>query len=197
MEIKQTVEIRHEYAIGTIERIKEGDILRKRCERTYDLEEAINIYESSFNNPESLIIMPGLIGVFRRIRIGFEHENSTGEIIENDCISEPLAEYDVHPSLVQIGYNPESFNVGLISDLIGPESKRMVIVPYRELRSKSDNLKLFSDLTSKRMANFPLVKPLTNKENVEYLTLIRELLKTDGLIKSNYDALRDSSQIIF
>lgn len=196
MKIKTSIEVRHEYAIGNLEDIKKGDMLGKTIvKRTYNLEEAVSAYESNNKNVSSLIHVPNLIGVYRRAKIAFSPDNPTGEVTR-DCASEPYEGFEVHPSLVQIGFDPESFKVGVICDYIGDESRRMVIVPYKNLKSGTNALKKFSKLTAKRLKGFTKSKEFSKEERREYLTLIRELLKADGLTNPDYDAFINSSSII-
>ena len=196
MDVTTSIKVQHEYAIGSLEDIKKGNMLGDNVKRTFDLEEAVSSYKSNNGNGSSLIYVPNLIGVYRRVQIGFHPNNPTGETVNRDCASEPYEGFDVHPSLVQIGFDTESFKVGVISDYIGDESRRMVIVPYQNLNSGSDALKKFSDLTARRFKGFSESKESSKEERKEYLTLVRELLKTDGLTKPDYDALMNRSDIM-
>ncbi len=196
MDVTTSVKIQHEYAIGSLYDVKRGNLVSDSIKKTFDLEEAVSLYESNKGNGSSLIYVPNLIGVYRRIQIGFHPENPTGETVSRDCASEPYEGFDVHPSLVQIGFDPESFNVGALCDYIGEESRRMVITPYLNLDSGSDALRKFSDLTARRFNGMTEGKEFSKEERREYQTLIRELLKTDGLDKQCYNSLMNSSDIM-
>jgi hypothetical protein len=180
------LKLTHNYAVGTLDVIKKGLDVPK----TFNLANIVNSFLEQ-NNHKSLIISPVVIGVYRKASI-FEEIPSEGfDNIDYDkgLIIEPLNEFfDVHPSLVQVGYDPKILEKDIIRSFIGPESARMVMRPYTELGQISEQFKRFENLCEKRFNAL-------NKEPVEeeiklLLELSMKMIYTDGLTNNEWATLQ-------
>lgn len=190
VDIDYESEVAHEYAIGNLENIKIGNLVGDDVYKTFDLEHAKTIYSQSSGNQELLITSPKIMGVYRRFKLTFNPNSEQGEPLERRLDLEPKEGFDIHSSLVQIGFDPNLFQVGVINQYIGSEVNRMIVIPYQNLKAVGTDLKKFSDLSSKRLEEIIVGKNITSKEIKEYLFLIKELLKSEGLTQPDYDLLR-------
>ena len=168
--------IKHEYIIGSLDRIKKGEI--EDLPKTFDLEEAKLLFPTYLKDSSS-IILPDILGVYRRFLVGDEnapYEKRIGTEFN----------FQVHPSLVQIGYDSNLFDREILSQFIGDQSSRMKIVPYEELRIEGENFKKLSELYVKRLRNAIKGNLPTKEESNLVNKLVRDVLSSDGLTFPEY-----------
>jgi len=168
------LELYHQYAIGSTKDIKTYRL--KDIETTRDLEKAVSIFEKR----DTFSVK--IIGVYLKADVFPENSTGKGEVRE----IHDSREFDVYQSLVQIGFDPRSFNRDSLRTYIGIESARMLIAPYQELSSGSDYFAEFCDFTIKRFKK--MGSSMTVPKTTDYFTLLKKMLETDGLDKANYDA---------
>ncbi len=189
MDITYKVEVKHDYTIGGLEQVKKGDFKDKT--RFCDLDEVKHIFQEK-NKESSLIMVPHIIGAYRRINITFNPDSGKG-VVKRDSGLEAHEGFEVHPSLVQIGYDSSSLNRKTISDYIGSESSRMRIVPYEDLKIAEKELKTFSELMQKRFES--LGQDPSEEEWTQMIRLSKDMLHLQGLTKHEYDLLKKYSDM--
>lgn len=179
-----TVKVKHEYAVGGLDKIKKGIDISK----TFDLDKAKLLFQEQ-KSDSSLILVPNIIGAYRRGIIIFNPEGE-GEPLERRIDSDKTG-FDTHPSLVQIGYDPSVLDNKIISDYIGLESSRMRIVPYEELRTEGEVLRELSELTAQRLESIE-EEPSADEMKL-LIRLSKQILDTEGLTKAEWDILQKFS----
>jgi hypothetical protein len=188
--------IMHQYAIGNLSAIKMGELSPsfEDMTRTFNLEKAKEYFKSQ-SKSSSLIISPKLIGVYRRFIPGgciedldsYENASLLTLGLKTD------KDFEVHPSLVQIGFDPSMIEKGVIREFIGSESERMLIVPYTNLKPSGESLRKFSGLTSKLFTQFLEGEEIDKAGREEYLSIVKELSQTEGLTMMDYMFLKADS----
>ena len=185
------IELRHEYAIGGLDQIKTGN-LDDEVTRTFDLNETKSLFLlGHVGIDRSSLILPKIIGAYRRVKITVNPiKNRKAQELRLD---HGLQEgFDVHPSLVQIGFEPEFLTREIVSDYIGPESTRIRIVPYEELRAEGEDLKKLSALVAQRFES-PEKKP-TDEVMKLVVSLAKSIKDSEGLTRPEYDLMMNSSE---
>ncbi len=181
------VEILQEYAIGSMEDIKKGTKVTKIS----SLDEIKTSFQQQ-SNSSSLILMPTIIGVYRRIGIR-PTPNSGAEYLEEKVDFTDKEQFDTHPSLVQIGYDPFLFKRNIISNFIGSESSRMLITPYQELNQGGADLMEYEGIISLRM--YFLKRGPTKDEMKQTVDVLKRLIVSEGITKSDYEMMQKHSDI--
>ncbi len=185
-----SVEAKHEYAIGTLEQIKRGVDVPK----TFDLDATVSSFrEQAREGSSSPVLIPKIIGAYRRIKFTFSNPECSGKTLEKRVDISDKTTFDVHPSLVQIGYDQTVINKAVVSAYMGAESSRMIIVPYQDLKSEGKDMEDLSQLMTQSFERQLRLKQITREERLEWLTLMRQLLTSEGLAKNEYEALMSSS----
>ncbi len=185
-----SVEARHEYAIGTLEQIKRGVDVTK----TFDLAATMaSFQEQARANASSPVLVPKLIGAYRRITFAFSNPEGTGGTLERRVDISDKTQFAVHPSLVQIGYDLAVTNKVIVSAYMGAESSRMRIVPYQDLKSEGKDMADLSQLMKQGFEKRLRLDQISREEKLNWLTLLRQLLTSEGLTKNEYDALMSNS----
>ncbi|MEK6913741.1 MAG: hypothetical protein AABW47_03665 [Nanoarchaeota archaeon] len=169
----------------------------KNSKLTLDLETAKRYYLSE-SPQHSLIISPTLIGVYRR----FVPTEYLGDPIfcKNPSLITCGFDLDnvpeVHPQLVQIGFDPSMLERGVIQDYLGSESERMLIVPYTNLKPSGETLQRFSSLASKFSDLVSNTHKIEDSDKEAYISLIKELSRTEGLTEREYELFRKNSSLL-
>lgn len=176
-----TVTVKHEYAVGGLADIKKGVDVSK----IFDLGEAKLLFQKP-KSGSSLILVPNIIGVYRAVIIAL-NPNGEGEPLERR-IGPDENSFDTHPSLVQIGYDPDVLNNDIISNYIGPESSRMRIIPYEEIRTESEELRELSELVAQRIES--IGEQPSSEEMQLLIRLAKQMLDTEGLTKAEWEILQ-------
>ena len=139
---------------------------------------------------KSFITIPIAIGAYRRATI-FEGNVDDLDKINYDKglrIDSPDESFDVHPSLVKIGYNPQILSKDVLTKFIGPESARMVMRSYTELGKDSDIFKQYEILTQQRIDS--LDKEPAGDQILMLSDLLSKMKDTDGLTSNEWKSLQ-------
>ncbi len=191
----------HEYAVGNIHAITIGN-LKSNVERTFDLKKALSSYSKRRAGNTSLIVLPEVIGVYRRIIMGvnFSPESDMEQALEEsdeDTLGIHLSlnvqdKPRIDPNLVQVGYDYELFKLNFIIDFLGYESNRMIVVPYQQLKPAGEDLLKYSELTYRRLGDVLKGKQPTKEDRGIYLNLVKRMLQTEGLMRPEFDMFMNS-----
>jgi len=179
------VKLKHEYAVDTLNVIKKGVGINK----TFDLAKVVDSFLEQSKN-KSFITIPIAIGAYRRATI-FEGNVDDLDKISYDNglrIDSSDESFDVHPSLVKIGYNPQILSKDVLTKFIGPESVRMVMCPYTDLGKDSDIFKQYEILTQQRINS--LDKEPAGDQMLMLGDLLSRMKDTDGLTSNEWKSLQ-------
>src|SRR3989344_1223722 len=181
------IELTHEFAVGSLNEVISGCCIPK----TFDIDDAISSLTASSG---SLILAPKIIGVYMRMGITLIQDGQAADEDSESCI-ETRVDYgdnlgfDVHPALVQIGYDPQVLKAGIISDFIGEQRSRIRIVPYGKLETDNEELKQYADLCAKRLASLDC--DITNDDLDLAGRLTKQILVSHGLTMPEYNLMQD------